>query len=208
MAETSIEFASLLCSRLCHDLLSPVGAINNGIEMLADEDDPSMRARWLELLAESARTSAEKLKFFRLAFGAGGGFGETIDTNEIRKAIEGLLFGNSKIVLGWIVDVPAMPKNAARILLNLAMIAIDTLIRGGRLDIGVEGGEIVLRAEGGRLVLADDIRAALTGADDQPPVSRTAQAWLARTLAAGLGARIAVGDAEPGVLLFGTVIPA
>jgi len=206
MADT-IEFASLLCSRLCHDLLSPVGAINNGIEMLAEEDDPAMRARWLELMAESARTSAEKLKFFRLAFGAGGGFGDTIDVNEIRKAIEGLLFGNTKVVLGWIVDVPAMPKTAAKILLNLAMIAIDSLIRGGRLDIGVEGGEVVLRAEGGRLVLAPDVKATLTGVDDEAPTSRTAQAWLTRALAAEVGAKLAVGDEEQGVLLFGAVIP-
>ena len=69
----AVELASLLCSRLCHDLLSPVGALNNGIELLADEQDPEMRERCLELLAESARASANKLKFFRLAFGAGGG---------------------------------------------------------------------------------------------------------------------------------------
>ena len=74
----AVELASLLCSRLCHDLLSPVGALNNGIELLADEQDPEMRERCLELLAESARASANKLKFFRLAFGAGGGFGDEI----------------------------------------------------------------------------------------------------------------------------------
>ena len=74
---SATDFASLLCSRLCHDLLSPVGALNNGIELLADEHDPAMRERCLELLADSARASANKLKFFRLAFGAAGGFGET-----------------------------------------------------------------------------------------------------------------------------------
>ena len=68
----AIELASLLCSRLCHDLLSPVGALNNGLELMADEQDPEMRERCLELLAESAKASASKLKFFRLAFGAAG----------------------------------------------------------------------------------------------------------------------------------------
>ena len=62
MAADGIEFASLLCSRLCHDLLSPVGALNNGIELLADEHDPEMRARCLDLLAESARASAAATK--------------------------------------------------------------------------------------------------------------------------------------------------
>src|SRR3954467_637470 len=72
----AVDLASLLCSRLCHDLMSPVGALNNGIELLADEQDPDMRERCLELLADSARASANKLKFFRLAFGAAGGLGE------------------------------------------------------------------------------------------------------------------------------------
>ena len=78
----AIDLASLLCSRLCHDLLSPVGALNNGLELMADEQDPEMRERCLELLNESARASANKLKFFRLAFGAAGGFGDAIDTRE------------------------------------------------------------------------------------------------------------------------------
>ena len=66
----SIDLAAMLCSRLCHDMLSPVGALSNGLELLADEQDPQMRQRCFELLEQSARTSAAKLKFFRLAFGA------------------------------------------------------------------------------------------------------------------------------------------
>ena len=87
MTISPVDFASLLCSRLCHDLLSPVGALNNGLELLADETDPAMRERCLDLLSESARVSANKLKFFRLAFGAGGGFGDLIDTREAQAAI-------------------------------------------------------------------------------------------------------------------------
>src|SRR6478735_6811672 len=90
LAMNAIDLASLMCSRLCHDLLSPVGALNNGIELLADEQDPEMRERCLELLADSARVTANKLKFFRLAFGAGGGFGDEIDTAEARAAVDGL----------------------------------------------------------------------------------------------------------------------
>src|ERR1700753_2491361 len=93
----SHEFASLLCSRLCHDLLSPVGALNNGIELLTDEHDPEMRARVLDLLGESAKASAHTLKFFRLAFGAAGGFGDAVDTREARAAIEGLFGGEGRI---------------------------------------------------------------------------------------------------------------
>src|SRR5688500_18744315 len=89
-AMNAVDLASLLCSRLCHDLMSPVGALNNGIELMADESDPEMREKCLELLGESARASANKLKFFRLAFGAAGGFGDSIDTHEAEAALEGV----------------------------------------------------------------------------------------------------------------------
>src|SRR6186713_651336 len=116
-----VDFASLLCSRLCHDLMSPVGALNNGIELLADEQDPDMRDRCLDLLAESARTTANKLKFFRLAFGAAGGFGDAVDSSEAQSALQGLL-SHGKVELGWMVGDAKLSKSAAKLLLNLALI--------------------------------------------------------------------------------------
>jgi histidine phosphotransferase ChpT len=209
MPDASIEFASLLCSRLCHDLLSPVGAMNNGLELLVDEDDPDMRARCLELLADSARAAADKLKFFRLAFGAAGGFGEMIASAEVKAAIEGLLHGNSRITLGWTVDAETLSRPAAKILLNLAMIGIDALVRGGRLDVVAEGGEIVLRVEGARLVMDADVRTVLSGQAERGAISsRTSAAWLIRGLAEEAGGRIEVAEGGEGVLLLGATLPA
>src|SRR4029079_1525956 len=122
----SMEFASLLCSRLCHDLMSPVGALNNGLELLADETDPDMREECLCLLAESARATANKLKFLRLAFGAGGGFGDEIDTGEAQAALEGLFGAEGKVELGWVVEDEKLPKGAITLLLNLAVSACET----------------------------------------------------------------------------------
>ncbi|OYX59909.1 MAG: histidine phosphotransferase, partial [Sphingomonadales bacterium 32-64-17] len=85
MTTSPVDLASLLCSRLCHDMLSPVGALSNGLELLAEEKDPEMRARCFELLEQSAKISADKLRFFRLAFGAAGGFGEQVDVGEARQ---------------------------------------------------------------------------------------------------------------------------
>jgi histidine phosphotransferase ChpT len=208
MASRSAEFASLLCSRLCHDLLSPVGALNNGIELLADETDPDMRARCMELLAESARASANKLKFFRLAFGSAGGFGELIDTREARGAIEGLYGPEGKVQLGWMVSEASLPKSSIKVLLNLALIAGDALVRGGRLDIGAEGREIVIRAEGARLVLDPELRNALLGEADQDLLSpRAAAAWLVHLLVGESGGTLQLSEPEPGVLLFGVTHP-
>jgi histidine phosphotransferase ChpT len=208
----SHEFASLLCSRLCHDLLSPVGALNNGIELLADEHDPDMRARCLELLGESARASANKLKFFRLAFGAAGGFADEVDTREARVAIEGLFGGDGRIQLGWMVDEPTMSKSALKILLNLVLIAGDALVRGGRLDVGAErhvaGLDIVVRAEGPRIVLDPELKSALTGETKEETIApRAAAAWLAYLLVDEGGGEIQVADQEEGALLIGASIP-
>jgi histidine phosphotransferase ChpT len=202
------EFASLLCSRLCHDLLSPVGALNNGLELLADEHDPEMRARCLELLSESAKASANKLKFFRLAFGAAGGFGETVDTREAQAAIAGLFGDNHRVKIGWMVEDPVLPKQAIKVLLNLALIGGDALIRGGQLDIGAEIHdaqiEIVVRADGPRIVLDPELRSALAGGKDELPITpRAAAAYLAHALVTQGGGELQVSPPDSEVLLFG-----
>jgi histidine phosphotransferase ChpT len=208
----SHEFASLLCSRLCHDLLSPVGALNNGIELLADEHDPEMRARCLELLGESARASANKLKFFRLAFGAAGGFADHVDTREARVAIEGLFGADGRVQLGWMVDEATMSKSALKVLLNLVLIAGDSLVRGGRLDVGAEqhgdGIDIVVRAEGSRIVLDPELVKALRGQSGEEEIApRAAAAWLVHSLVSEAGGEVQVADGEENMLLLGVSLP-
>lgn len=208
----SHEFASLLCSRLCHDLLSPVGALNNGVELLADEQDPEMRDRCVELLGESARVSANKLKFFRLAFGAAGGFGDEVDTRDARSAIEGLFGSDGRIRLDWLVEEEKMSKSALKVLLNLVLIAGDALVRGGTLAVGAErhndGIDIVVRAEGGRIALDPELKKALVGAIGEEEIApRGAAAWLVHCLVADGGGEVQVADQEEGVLLFGASLP-
>ena len=206
----AVDLASLLCSRLCHDLMSPVGALNNGIELLADEQDPEMRDRCLELLSDSARATASKLKFFRLAFGAAGGFGEEVDTGEARAALEGLLGADGKIEIGWMVADAKLSKGATKLLLNLALIAGDALVRGGRLDIGAEsagGTEIAIRAEGPRIALDPAIRDALLGGAEEGVEARTAGAWLAHSLAAEAGGAIQLSQPSDEVLVIGAALP-
>ena len=212
LAMNSVDLASLLCSRLCHDLMSPVGALNNGIELLADETDPEMREKCLELLAESARASANKLKFFRLAFGAGGGFGEDVDTHEAQAALEGLFGAERRIELGWMVAETKLPKQAIKLLLNLALLAGDALVRGGRLDVGAErrAGEIELavRAAGPRILLDPGLREMLqTGGSGEPVEPRAAGAWLAHNLVAEAGGSTRLSDVGSDALLIGANLP-
>ena len=208
----AIDLASLLCSRLCHDLMSPVGALNNGLELLADETDPDMREKCLELLEDSARATANKLKFFRLAFGAGGGFGDEIDTEEARTSLEGLFGAEGKVELGWVVDDEKLPKGAIRLLLNLALLAGDALVRGGRLDVGAErsggGIELAVRAEGPRILLDPVLRETLETGGRGMIEPRAAGAWLAHSLAAEGAASIKISDPSSDVLMIGATLPA
>jgi histidine phosphotransferase ChpT len=213
MTTSAIDFASLLCSRLCHDLLSPVGALNNGLELLADEHDPEMRDRCLDLLNESARTSANKLKFFRLAFGAAGGFGDSVDAREAKVAIEGMFGESGRTEIGWMVEAATLSKPAIKVLLNLALIAGDALVRGGRLDIGAEntanGTEMVVKAEGPRLVLDPELRQALEGKTAHNDVTpRAAAAWMAAELVREANGSIQVSAPEDPFVMFGAMMRA
>jgi histidine phosphotransferase ChpT len=211
MTTDRVEFASLIASRLCHDLLSPVGAFANGLELLADEKDPEMRARCFELLEQSARTSASKLKFFRLAFGSAGGFGDLVPTDEARSAIQGIIGDNRPITLNWMIDDAPLPKPAVKIILNLAMLLVDALVRGGRLDIGCERREgsieIALHAEAERILLDKDVERILAhGAADDDMTSRTAPAVLVQAVAAANKGRVMLARETPTTLLVGAVL--
>jgi histidine phosphotransferase ChpT len=209
----AVDLASLLCSRLCHDLMSPVGALNNGIELMADEQDPEMRERCVELLADSAKATANKLKFFRLAFGAGGGFADLIDANEAKVALEGIFGAERRIELGWMVTPEKLSKGALKLLLNLALIAGDALVRGGRLDVGAEttreGLEIAIRGEGPRVMLDAGLREMLSnGAPADGQIEpRAAGAWLAQALAKEAGGAIRLSEPSPEVLIIGAIVP-
>ncbi|MDT0506894.1 histidine phosphotransferase family protein [Novosphingobium sp. MMS21-SN21R] len=216
MTVSPVDLASLLCSRLCHDMLSPVGALSNGLELLAEEKDPEMRQRCFELLEQSAKASADKLKFFRLAFGAAGGFGEQIPVNEARALIDALAGSNGRVSVNWMFGVDALAKPAVKTLLNLALIGLEALVRGGTLDIGAEvrangdlGGttEIVVRAAGQRVAFDPTIAQALEGTLPAGELSsRTAPAAMVHQLAASAGGGVQVHVTAES-LVMGAVLP-
>lgn len=211
MTAASLDLASLLCSRLCHDLLSPVGAMSNGLELLAEEKDPEMRKRCMELLEQSARTSADKLKFFRLAFGAAGGFGESVPVEEPRALVDALVANNGRITVNWALGAAMLPKNAVKVLLNLALIGIEALVRGGTLDIGAEqregASEIVVRAAGAKIAFDPLVGQALDGTLDAADLSsRTAPAAMIQKLAVDAGGGLQFALSEE-ALVMGAVLP-
>ena len=207
----SIDLAAMLCSRLCHDMLSPVGALNNGLELLAMEDDQEMRKSVIALLEQSATTSTNKLKFFRLAFGAAGGFGDRVDVTEPKALINALAQDKNNVEIHWAIESGNLAKPAVKVLLNFAQIALDALVRGGTLDIGVEvrqgNCEIVVRGTGPRIGFDESIGKALDGSLDRAQISsRTAAAHMIRLLAEQSGGGLQYARTDE-TLVLGAILP-
>ena len=130
----ALDLAALLCSRVCHDLISPVGAIVNGLEVLAEEKDEETQAFAMELIKKSANTASAKLQFCRIAFGAAGSAGSQIDTGDAEKLSRGFLEDDkTKIALN--LPRVLLGKNRVKLLLNMLLIAGQTIPRGGQITV-------------------------------------------------------------------------
>jgi histidine phosphotransferase ChpT len=135
IALEGLDLAALLCSRVCHDLISPVGAIMNGLEVMEeDKDDAETKTFALDLIKKSARTAAAKLQFCRLAFGAAGSAGAQIDSGDAEKVTRGLI-EDDKTKIAWNLPRVLLPKNRVKLLLNMVLIAGQTIPRGGTINV-------------------------------------------------------------------------
>src|SRR5712672_145343 len=137
-APDALDLAALLCSRVCHDLISPVGAIVNGLEVLDDNPKAEDRDFALDLIKKSARTASARLQFCRLAFGAAGSSAAQIDLGDAEGMARGFL-DEDKTKLTWHLPRVLLPKNRVKLLLNLLIIANQTIPRGGMLTVDAIG---------------------------------------------------------------------
>jgi len=133
-----IDLAALLCSRVCHDLISPVGAIMNGLEVMEEGKDEETSKFAMDLIKKSAKTASAKLQFCRLAFGAAGSAGAQIDTGDAEKVTRGLM-EDDKTKLGWNLPRVLLAKNRVKLLLNMMLLAAQAIPRGGQLTVDPVG---------------------------------------------------------------------
>lgn len=201
---TEIALSALLCSRLCHDLISPVGAFSNGIEILADEEDPTMRQEVFKLLGQSVQQAGARLMFFRMAFGAGGGFGDNSPADSVRDTLSAY-FAGGKIAIDWKVSQGELDRDTVKIVLNLALLAADALPRGGGITVeamrAAGGLDIAVVAQGDRLLDKPEIAKILAdGCSIADLDSKTAPAYLVHQLVAAQGGAVkAIGDGHQAV---------
>lgn len=199
-----IDIAALLVSRVCHDLVSPVGAVVNGLEVLEDESDLAMRADALRLVAASAEQASARLQFARLAFGAAGSVGAELDLTEVGRVTAGLLKGG-RVGLVWKMELANWPKDWAKLLMNAVLIVVDCLPRGGTVTVENPDAAGLRRfcvTGAGQMVrLSPEIERALAGETSAGLDGRSIQSYLTARLAKNLGARLSAVATAAGIRL-------
>jgi histidine phosphotransferase ChpT len=194
-APDALELAALLCSRVCHDLISPVGAIVNGLEVLDDSSKQEDRDFALDLIRKSARTASARLQFCRLAFGAAGSAGAQIDLGDAQNMARGHL-EDEKTKISWNLPRLLLAKNRVKLLLNMLIIAQQTIPRGGMLTIDPvgEGDNLSFRvvAAGLNARMPQKIAEMLDGTHVGPVESHGVQPYYTRLLAQASGLTVAL----------------
>jgi histidine phosphotransferase ChpT len=192
--DLELNFTSLICSRLCHDLVGPVGAISNGIELMEMEDDLSQAEDALDLLRHSADNAARRLKFLRLAFGSSGGDDMPLPMADAQKAAFDF-FEDHRLDLVWPSSLEgAVSKNRIRLGLNLMMAGAAGLMRGGDLAVNLTTTELKVTGTHERAGLSEQVVDALTGASQAQTGedARIIECFLAQKLASAEGLTVHV----------------
>lgn len=189
-----LDLGALLVSRVCHDLISPVAAISNGLEILADEDDVAMRAHAMKLIEHSVGQAKARLLFARLAFGAMGSAGTEIDLREVGQ-VAAEFFKTGKAKLDWQMPSVAVDKEIIRVVLNLAALGADCIPRGGSLVVKAEQVKncfhTTITAKGLKANLAPDIKEGLALQIPQEDLTgRTVAPFVTALLAQKIGGEI------------------
>ena len=199
-----IEFAALLVSRVCHDLVSPVGAVVNGLEVLEDERDAAMRADALKLVVSSAEQAAARLQFARIAFGAAGSAGAELDLTEVGRIVKGLVQGG-KVSVEWKAAQVNWPKDWAKLLMNATLLGADSLPRGGLVVVETSSDPAApsfkVRATGQNARLLEEVEKAARGESIVPIDGRSIQPLLVHKLARLLNAGLTLTASEGAVEL-------
>ncbi len=186
-----LDLAALLCSRVCHDVISPVGAIANGLEVLEEEDDEEMRKIAMDLVTRSAKQASAKLKFCRIAFGAAGSAGANIDLGEAGDIAQ-MFVGEEKVKLDWQAPRENRPKQEVKLLLNLMLMGMSAVPRGGVVTVAMGPNGMDVRASGERARIPEKSQMMLDGALDAEEMdARLVQIYYATRLAESAGLEIA-----------------
>lgn len=200
MAADDLDLVALICSRLCHDLAGSIGAVNNGVELLAEETDPAMREDAIGLVAQSASDAARRLGFFRLALGASGDAAEPMAFGEFSRVAKAYFEGGKLSLLLPATVGNSLPKPLGKALLLGLSLAAQALPRGGNLALTQQDNRWQIRAEGTTVRWQDSVAAGF-GDGALPADPQAAIARYTKRLAESAGCALTTGVAENSVTL-------
>jgi histidine phosphotransferase ChpT len=193
-AMSDLDLAALVSSRICHDVINPVAAIANGLEMLDEEPDQSMRDAAMDLIRKSALQASAKLQFARLAFGAAGSAGAEIDLRDAEKVAREFVQGTGKHQVLWQGPAVTLPKNKVKLLLNLVALGGIALPRGGVVNVAILGTppevSFAVRAKGDAARLTDQVKSLLLGGNGVAIDAHSIQPYYASRVAAASGMKV------------------
>lgn len=191
---------ALISSRICHDLVSPISALTTALDILDDDHGADMRDQAMELIRNSAGQAAVKLEYMRATFGAGTTGVGTADLGELRELARRFI-DSQKPELVWTLPVQTTSRAAARILMNLILVGLDCLPRGGTLEVAghEEDGKLTLHviATGPRACLKPAVRAGLAGELPEGGFDgRSVQPYMAFLTASAARAELAARESD------------
>jgi histidine phosphotransferase ChpT len=204
------DLAAMLCSRVCHDLINPVGAIGNGLEVLADPTQAEMAPFARDLIANAAKQSRVKLEFARLAYGASSTAGTDFDTRECERVAR-LLFEIEKAELDWQVPLILLPKHKAKLFMNMLLIAAGSVPRGGTVMARIEGsaGNENFRfvSKGPKTLIPSGAAGLLSGAPEEGVDARGIQPFYTGILARMTNMTLSIGIENEEFVFTATPLP-
>jgi len=204
---TDLELAALVSSRICHDIISPVGAIANGIEILDEENEQEMRDHAMDLVRKSATQASAKLQFARLAFGAAGSAGATIDLNEAQRVARGVA-ESDKHVVEWDGPAAAIAKDKVKLLLNMITLALAALPRGGSIKVSIQGETetpaFKIRCDGDSSRVPEILSQILNGELDHALDAHSIQPFYTKRIATAAGMTLDAGKDGESIVLSAT----
>lgn len=151
------DFSALIGSRICHDLISPVGAINNGIELI-QMTTPSLGPE-MALISESVTNASARIRFFRIAFGAAGE--QLVGRQEVMSILKDV-YADTRLTVTW-GPVDGQSRKKVR-LTFLALMCLETgMPYGGRIEVAQDGDQIVVTGHADKFKVDEKLWDMLTG---------------------------------------------
>ncbi len=195
---SDLDLAALLCSKVCHDVIGSVGAITNGLEVLDDDQDEEMRDVAFDLIRKSAVQASSKLQFCRLAFGASGSSGAFLDLGDA-ETVARAYARHERTELDWLVPPEVRPKNEVKLLLNLVLLGLGGIPRGGTLKVEANGMNMRLAASGQGGRVPSNVAQYVAGEIEDELDARSVQVHYSFALARHLGLELSIRDSDEGM---------